>query len=184
MRARTINERRAYIFDFDETLVKTDAKIDIYRNGAFYKSLTPKQFNFYKQKPYDKLDFSDFDNGELILKAKKYKMWPALQNINKAIKENRSTSDIYILTARTTLAKPYIYEFLKQNGINININNIFTIGDKLEKNSISIEKRKILKDLSKKYDITYFFDDNPDTIKLANNIKGVKTRLVENKNKK
>jgi len=181
MRAKTVF-RRAYAFDLDDTLIKTPAKIHIYRNGVFIKSLTPKQYNFYKHQPNDRLDFKDFINGEMILKAKKYKVWPVIRNVSNAIKEERSTSDIYILTARDATVKSYIYEFLKQNGIEIDIEHIITIGDSKKHVDIATEKRKILKKLKEQYDEIIIFDDNPQTIQLAASINGIKTKLVENKN--
>ena len=180
MRAKTINITRAYIFDLDDTLIKTPAKIRVFRNGAFLKSLTPKEYNFYKYQAGDKLDFKDFIDGEMILNAKKYKIWPVLRNVSNAIKQGKSTSEIYILTARDRVVKSYIYEFLKKNGIIIDINHIITLGD--SKNyDISKEKRIVLEKLSKKYNEIWMFDDNKDTIKLASSIPNVKTRLVESK---
>jgi len=183
MRAKTVY-RKAYVFDFDDTLVKTSAKVDLYRNGAYIKSLTPKEYNFYEPDSNYTLDFSDFNNGELILNAKKYKMWPILKNVSNAIKRNQSTSEIYILTGRSVETKSYIYEYLKKNGIDIDFDNIYTIGDGKGEISIPKEKVKILKDLTKRYTEVLFFDDSIDNIKIANSVKGVKGRLVENKNKR
>jgi FMN phosphatase YigB (HAD superfamily) len=179
MRAKTVNIR-CYCFDFDETLVRTKARIRVYKNGAFIKAMTSKEFNFYVKKPGETLDFSEFIDPEMILSAKKYKGWPVLKNISNAIKEERSTSEIFILTARSTSVKPYIYELLKQNGIEIDFDHIITIGDEKGHINIAKEKYKILKQLVKKYDQIWFFDDDPNNIKLASSIKGIKTRLIEN----
>jgi FMN phosphatase YigB (HAD superfamily) len=183
MRAKTVY-RRCYVFDFDETLVKTSAKIRIYRNNVFVKSLTPKEYNFYVPNSKDKIDFDEFQDGEMILNAKKYIVWPVIKNVSNAIKEDRSTSDIYILTARNTQVKAYIYEFLKRNGIDIDIRHIITIGDDIIKRGVNIanEKLRILKLLRKKYDEIILFDDNPETIRLAASIPGIKTKLIESRN--
>ena len=182
LKENATNIRKAYVFDLDDTLIKTDAKIKIYRNGTFHKSLTPKEYNFYVPNDKDTLDFSDFQDGELILQAKKYKMWPVLVNINDAIKQNRSSSQIYILTARDASVKTYIYQFLKQHGIKVNINNILTIGDNTGKVNIAASKKKALLDIKNRYNIVTFFDDDPKNIALAGSIAGIKTRLVENQN--
>jgi hypothetical protein len=181
MRAKTVFSK-AYCFDFDECLVRTVARIKVYRNGVFVKSMDSKELNFYKSNPKEKLDFTEFEDGEMILNAKKYKMWPILQNVSNAIKEDRSTSDIYILTARHNIVKPFIYEFLKRNGIEIELEHVITIGDGIGKVDISSEKRKQLKKLASKYDVVLFYDDDPKTITIANSISGIKTKLVENKN--
>ena len=106
-------------------------------------------------------------------------MWPVLMNISNAIKEDRSTSDIYILTARGLSCKPYIYEYLKNNGVDIELEHIITIGDDEGKINISKQKHKVLSKLAKKYDRVVFFYDDPKNIQLAQSIPGIKGRLVE-----
>jgi len=178
MRAQTVF-KKAYIFDFDETLVRTDARIHVYKNGVHVREMDSRQFNTYKKTPGETLDFTDFEDGELILASKKYKGWKVLKNVSDAIKEERSTSDIYILTARHEIVKSFIYEYLKQNGIEIDIDKIITIGDGTGKIDISEEKEKILKKLSHLYDVMYFFDDDPRNIAIAQKIHKIKTRLIE-----
>jgi len=171
--------KRAYIFDFDETLVTTDAKIHIFKNGVYKTDISPKEYNEYKPQRGETFDFSDFDDPDLIFNAKKYKAWPILENIYKSIKEKESISSIYILTARNKAVKFAIYEFLKNNGIIININNILTISNN---NLINIpeEKYKRLKYLSQKYDEIIFFDDDIYNLSMAKKIPNVKTYLIEN----
>lgn len=179
MRAKSVFNK-AYCFDFDETLVITPAKIHIYKNNVYNRSITSKGFNSYVYQSGDKLDFSEFNNGDLILNAKKYKCWPIIKNVSKAIKQNKSTSEIFILTARIPQVKSYIYEFLKKNGVEIELNSILTIGDGIGKINISEEKHKILTNLANKYDEVLFFDDNIKNINMAKTIPKVKTRLIEN----
>jgi hypothetical protein len=56
MRAQSVNISRSYVFDFDETLVTTEARIHVHRNGAHFKSMTSKEYNFYKKHPKDELN--------------------------------------------------------------------------------------------------------------------------------
>jgi FMN phosphatase YigB (HAD superfamily) len=171
--------KKAYCFDFDETLVKTEARILVYRNGAFYKSLTSKEFNFFKPGPHDTFNFADFKNPDMILNAKKYKMWPVIKNISNSIKTGKSDSTIFILTARAPVVKSTIYELLKQHGIEIELEHVITIGDDAGKIDISKEKQIVLRELATKYNPIMFFDDDPKNIALAAGIKGIRTRLVE-----
>jgi len=181
MRAKLVNElKKAYVFDFDDTLIKTSAKVYIYNNNKLIKSLTPAEYNDYKLQPNDELNFDDFNNPLFILRGKKYKMWPVLQNIYNAKKTGRSNSDIYILTARSEKSKYTISSFLHRNGIILPIENIFTIGDDLNlEQNISKDKQNILEKLNKKYDKIIFFDDNIDNVEMAKNISGVNIRLVD-----
>jgi FMN phosphatase YigB (HAD superfamily) len=56
------------IFDLDDTLVKTDAKIKILKKGTHevIKELTPQEFNRFKTKKHHLLNFDDFDSPELL----------------------------------------------------------------------------------------------------------------------
>jgi len=178
MRTKTI-KRKAYVFDFDETLVKTTAKVHVIKNGKRYKSITPEEFNHYKKEEDEKYDMSDFIDPRIILNATKYKMWPALENIHNANKFGKSDSVIYILTARSDAAQIPIHNLFKRHSIDIPIDNIITIGsDDGLWIDIPTEKEKVLTALVTMYDV-YFFDDSEDNIELANKIPGVKTRLID-----
>lgn len=180
MRARTVI-RKAYIFDFDDTLVKTKAKIKVYKHGVLINQLTPSDYNSYKHVDDETLDFSDFSDPRLIMAASRFKMWPALNNINNAILMGRSISSIYILTARTDIAQSPIHKYLRKEGITtIPYENILTIsGDGSKSQPISVLKETKLRQLSAQYDEVIFFDDSKDNIELAAKIPGIKTRLIE-----
>ena len=167
-----------FVFDFDDTLVVTDARIKIYRNKAFLRALTPKEFNVYKLKKGEVYDFREFDDREHILNAKKYKMWPTLKKVNNSIKEGKPAF-IYILTARGNVTKAYIYEFLKRNGIEIDMHHILTVGDHHPTSSVSVEKHQALTKLVSEYSKVFFFDDDRKNIELAGTVQGVIPMLVE-----
>jgi hypothetical protein len=183
MRAKTVDLDKAYVFDFDDTLVKTDAKVHIYKNGKKIKSLTPEEYNFYKPSPGETTNMDDFIDPRIIMDAKKYKMWPALHNIDMAKKSGRSTSEIYILTARSPKAKLPIHNLLTREGIDIPLENIITLGhDSGQYYDIAKAKREVLTDLANNYDKVFFFDDSHKNIELANKIPGIKSRLIDSYN--
>ena len=74
-----VNEAAKYssinIFDVDDTLVVTDSKIRVtdHETKQTYE-LTPKEFNEYEAQPHHELDFTDFQNPD-ILKAGKIIDW-------------------------------------------------------------------------------------------------------------
>ena len=173
-------KKYAVVFDFDDVLIKSDARIQVYRNKAFYKSLTPQLFNTFIKDKTDVFDFTDFKDGELILKAKKYKMWPFLKKLNKLIKSKKINADIIILTARNSEIKSFIHTLLKDDGIMLDISHIITMGDDKGDINIANEKKKILQQLIKKYSKIIFFDDDIQNIRKANTIQRVKAKLVEN----
>jgi uncharacterized HAD superfamily protein len=180
MRAKFVDPI-AYVWDFDDTLVRTDCKIHIYKNGRFIKSLTSEEFAFYKLKPGEITDNRDFKDPRFIINARKYKMWPTLQSVDMAIKQGTTNAEIFILTARNEVSRLPIHNFLSKNKIYVPIDHIIAVG-KDEKMNIAEEKKKVLLDLKNRYSQITFFDDNPETIKLTSGIKGIQTRLVDSKN--
>ena len=179
MRAKRV-PTKAYIFDFDDTLVKTEAKIHIYKDGRRIKSITPEEYNTYKPDPAETQDMSDFVDPRLISKAKPYKMWPALENINAAKKQGRSSSEIFILTARAPAARLPIHNFLRNAGIDIPLENVITIGfDDGRPHDIPAAKEKVLREIKSQYPEVFFYDDSKGNIELAAKIGGITTRLID-----
>jgi len=56
---KILTEKKLRVFDFDDTLVKTNSKIYITNKGK-KKTLTPGEYAVYKPKPNDEFDYSDF----------------------------------------------------------------------------------------------------------------------------
>jgi len=177
---------KCYVFDFDDTLVQTDAKIHIIRGGRRIKSLTPEEFNKYTLKPDEVVDAEDFADPRFIINATKYKMWPILNAINMKNKMGKDIIYIYILTARDSRAKLPIHNFLIKKGIDIPLENIITVGpinqEKREKINTAQRKAKVLIELSDKYDEIFFFDDCQKNIDAARKIPKIKTQLIDKYN--
>ena len=49
-------EKKLRVFDFDDTLVKSNSKVFVINKGK-KKTLTAREFAIYKQKPGDEFDF-------------------------------------------------------------------------------------------------------------------------------
>lgn len=177
MRAKFVKPySKAYVFDFDDVLAKTKAKVKIIRNNKHIHSLSTKQFSNYEMHKNDELDLSDFRNPLFIKTAKRYKMWFLLTLLQKYNETN-----IFILTARQPDNKDAIYNFFLENGIDIiNYDNIFTVGGGT-KTIIGERKKEILEQIKNNYDIVYFYDDDKNNIENAKLVSGIITKLVENK---
>lgn len=169
---------KAYVFDLDDTLIKSDSMIKVMDQGKLIRTLTPTQFNKYKREGSQVYNFKDFDT---LINPKHYKMWNMLENVDKRISRGKSDSTIYILTARPMAIIDELEQYFIKEGIkNISRDNIFAIGDKSSKGkNVSEVKREILEELKTRHDgqVT-FFDDHPENIEAADKL-GVKTRLVK-----
>ena len=108
------------IFDIDETMFITKAKVKVVKNGKVVKKLDNQEFNTYKKKDGETYDFGEFKNAEVFKRTST----PIARMINKvkAILKNatRAGSKVIIVTARPNFdnKKTFLDTFRKQ-GIDI-----------------------------------------------------------------
>lgn len=154
------------LFDVDDTLLTSDVKVLVKVNGEVVQKLTPAQFNFYKPKKDDELDFSEFTTIDGLRKGKFTKYWETLK------REYKKGTHIGILTARSNkdMFKPFFYE----NGIDIKNDLIFAVNDPSVPYTGSIEERKsqvIEQLINYGYRLFIFFDDNKNNLKMAKDLE-------------
>ena len=108
------------IFDIDETMFITKAKVKVVKNGKVIKKLDNQEFNTYKKKAGEEYDFGEFKNAEVFKRTST----PIARMINivKAILKNatRAGSKVINVTARPNFdnKKTFLDTFRKQ-GIDI-----------------------------------------------------------------
>tara|TARA_B100000965_G_C19597358_1_gene760870 strand:- start:2167 stop:2772 length:606 start_codon:yes stop_codon:yes gene_type:complete len=108
------------IFDIDETMFITKAKVKVVKGGKVIKKLDNQQFNTYKKKAGEEFDFGEFKNAEVFQKTST----PIARMINKVkvILKNatKAGSRVIIVTARPNFdnKKTFLDTFRKQ-GIDI-----------------------------------------------------------------
>ena len=149
-------EKKLRVFDFDDTLVKSNSKVFLVRNGK-RKDMTPGEFAIYKKKPGDEFDFSEFDR---VIEPKQIKaMFKVFKNIYKASGSRRLT----ILTARAEY-KP-VRKFLKDVGFTDVY--VVALGDaNPQKKADWIESQ-----IKKGYDDILFLDDSPKNVSAVKKLK-------------
>lgn len=84
--------KKVRIFDFDDTLVKTDSYVYITKADGTKLKITPGEYATYEEQPGDQFDFSDFSkvtNPKLIK-----------QNVDLLRQQVREGKKVVILTAR------------------------------------------------------------------------------------
>ena len=112
------------IFDIDETMFETKAKVKVIKNNKVTKKLDNQEFNNYKLKSGEEFDFGEFRNAQVFNKTST----PIARMINKvkAILKNatRKGSKVIIVTARPNFdnKKVFLNTFRKQG---IDIDNIY-----------------------------------------------------------
>ena len=163
--------KKAFVFDFDDTLATTKACVQVYRTDTDYtvKELSPAEFNGYILKSGEAFDFSQFRCPDLVENGEP----THLVNLAKEVHEEEH--GVYILTARSGEVANAIAKFLMIHGIQAN--SIICVGDGDKHKSVAQCKKETLLKLKSLYDKVYFYDDNEQNIKLAKEV-GVKSYLV------
>jgi len=150
--------RTMSIFDFDDTLVKSDAWIYITHSNGKTTKLDPAEYAIYKPKPGDTFDFKDFN--KMLRNPKLIKKNVAL--LKKQLQKARKTSgrQVTILTARK-LGYP-IKHFFKTLGMDVYVVPVASNDPKLKADWIE-------KKIQSGYTTIYFMDDS------AKNVKAVRS---------
>lgn len=107
-------DKKLRVFDFDDTLVKTNSNIYVKHKDGKESKLTPGEYAIYEPKEGDVFDFSDFQSVKHPQEIKG--VTRLLKNILRV-----GGSDVVILTARSAY-KP-VKDYLKDVGID----NIFVV---------------------------------------------------------
>jgi len=157
------------VFDLDDTLVITDAKIKVCnkKSGECF-SLTPEEFNEYEKHPDHELDFDDFKSLE-IMKAGKM-----IDYYLKIFKEAyKSKLAVGIVTARDD--REMIYTWLREHvGFRIDKDLIYAVNDPVHrfKGAISDRKKAAFKELiDMGYTDFQFYDDDTANLKLVKSLE-------------
>jgi len=156
-RSLFVESKKLRIFDFDDTLVKTNSFIYVTHKDGKTSKLSPGQYAVYKERPGDTFDFKDFQqvtNPQLI---------KGYVELLRRMVNSGGSREVYILTARA--AERPVSQFIKDLGIGGV--KVIALGDNNpEKKADWIEDR-----VKEGYDDVFFVDDSPK------NIDAVRRRL-------
>jgi len=159
-----MNNKDITIFDVDDTLVVTKSKIKVHNpKTGFSTELTPQEFNTFQRRPNDKMDFSDFQNPN-ILKGGMIIEW-VFNILKRTIAKGKPVG---IITARDSA--DLIYDFLSHHGIKINPDYIFAINDpNLGFTGSNAQKKKeaFMKFVQMGFRNFKFFDDDKENVNIA-----------------
>jgi HAD superfamily hydrolase (TIGR01509 family) len=156
------------IFDFDDTLVKTNSYIYVTHTNGMKSKLTPGQYAVYTEKPGDVYDFKDFEQ---------VKEPQEIQKITKILRGivQKSKEVVYILTARASYQP--IKKYLSDIGINSQKIYVVALASNNPKDKADWIENMIDKE---GYDDIYFVDDSEKNVSAAKQMlrtKNVKWRV-------
>lgn len=143
------------VFDFDDTIAKSDAWIYVTKDGKIVKKLDPAQFAVYKPNPGEEFDFKDFDRPLQNPKLIKKNADLLRAQLDKARRSSKGARRVTILTARS-LGAP-VSSFLRSVGINAYVVPVGSSDPKVKADWIE-------RQINKGYDTVYFMDDSSKNI--------------------
>ena len=158
-RSLFLEEKKLRVFDFDDTLVRTDSYVYVNHRDGTTTKLTPGEFAIYKKRKGDEFDFRDFKDvvNPVEIKA-------ITRILRDMVKKAGKDRKVYILTARGH-DKP-IEKYLKDIGIR-NV-EVVALGDGNPETKADWIEQQVEEE---EYDDVFFIDDSQP------NVKAVKRRL-------
>jgi hypothetical protein len=176
------DKERIVVFDLDDCLVKTDAKISVIssKSGKTIARLTPEEFNHYVDSPGKFLSFSEFEDPEILRQGK---FISAV--IKKLLSYYKRRIPISIVTARSSTK--LIRDFFLERRIDIHPELVIAVNDPSQGFIGNVAERK-LQALERIRNLGFveftFFDDNEDNLRLSKELEksGAKVELVKVEN--
>lgn len=164
--------KKLRIFDLDDTLFETEAKVIVISSDGTTREITPAEYAVYEPQPGDKFDFSQFNtiiNPTLIRSIGK--------RFYKIVTSSNGDRKTVILTARGSEAAPHIKDIIRKYfRVNIEVVTLGT-GDPMAKANWILNKIQ-----NEGYNDIFFVDDSSKNIlatyKTINNLP-IKYKLVD-----
>ena len=169
MKRKDNNMKKAFVFDFDDTLASTTCKVEViysddWGQDSIVEELTASEFNTYELKANETFSFEQFK--QVINPV-------ALPLVSLAKEVSQENHNVFILSARPSEAVNPITEFLRS--LNIEVKSVICVGGKPI--NIAKEKRTVLMSIIENHEVVYFFDDDKTNIQEADKLEGLKAKL-------
>ena len=146
--------KKLRIFDFDDTLFETEAKVIVISSDGTSREITPAEYAVYEPQSGDKFDFSQFQtliNPTLIRSIGK--------RFYKIVTSSNGDRKTVILTARGSEAAPHIKDIIRKYfRVDIEVVTLGT-GDPMAKANWILNKIQ-----SEGYNDIFFVDDSSKNI--------------------
>jgi FMN phosphatase YigB (HAD superfamily) len=159
MRAGEFQNSKLVIFDIDDTLVNTDTKVNVVRDGQIVKKLNSHDFTHYHLQPGEEFDFGAFrDAREFYTQAR------PIPGMIRQLKQDIATGNrVIMLTARSDFNDREVFlDTFRQYGIDMSKVHVYRAGNLNIKAATEEKKKIILQHLLGKehYDKVIMYDDS------------------------
>jgi FMN phosphatase YigB (HAD superfamily) len=151
MRASEIQPSKLVIFDIDDTLVHTQTRVHVIRDGRTVRSLNSHDFTHYKLQPGESFDFGDFEDArEFFTNAK-----PIIPLMNQLKHDIATGNKVVMVTARSDFNDRELFlDTFRKYGVDMSRVHVYRAGN---------IKQKIQTEEKKKIIIRHLLDQAPYT---------------------
>jgi hypothetical protein len=174
MRAREFDQpkKSLVIFDIDDTLLHTTAKIKVVKDGKPVRELTNQEFNHYQLQPGEEFDFGEFRDAEKFNRESQ-PIKPMIGKL-KTILDHSGNSDVIMLTARSDFDNRDLFlKTFTDLGIDMSRVHVHRAGN-LPGDDIPAEKKAVYVRKyadTGKYDHIRLYDDSQSNLTVFKNLK-------------
>jgi hypothetical protein len=158
MKASEIRPNKLVIFDIDDTLVHTQTKVHVVKDGRVIKSLNSHEFTHYKLQPGESFDFGEFANArEFFTNAK-----PIIPMINQLKHDINTGNKVVMVTARADFNdKELFLDTFRKYGVDMSKVHVYRAGNMTGKMQTEEKKKIIIRNLMNQgnYSKAIMYDD-------------------------
>jgi len=158
MRAQEFQPRKLVIFDIDDTLVHTQTKVNVVKDGQVTKELNSHDFTHYKLQPGEQFDFENFRNAHDFFHNSK----PIIPMMNQLKHDIATGNKVVMVTARADFDdKELFLDTFRKYGVDIDRVHVYRAGNMTGKMQTEEKKKIIIRNLLDKgnYTKAIMYDD-------------------------
>jgi len=140
MRAQEFTPSKLVIFDIDDTLVYTQTKVHVVKDGQVVKSLNSHDFTHYKLQDGESFDFGDFANAKEFFNNAK----PIIPMLNQLKQDIATGNKVVMVTARADFDDRELFlDTFRKYGVDMSRVHVYRAGNMTGKMQTE-EKKKII----------------------------------------
>ena len=154
-----VGEKKLVIFDIDDTLVTTNTRVGVVRDGKTIKTLDSHEFTLYKKQPGEEFDFGAFRDAEDFFKHAQ----PIAPMIEQLKDDIATGNKVVMVTARSDFNNKEIFlKTFEQWNVDMSKVHVYRAGNDTDPVPIDEKKARIIRRLlnGHPYNKAIMYDDS------------------------
>jgi hypothetical protein len=144
MRANEFTPNKLVIFDIDDTLVHTQTKVHVVKDGRVTKELNSHEFTLYKLQPGEQFDFENFRNAKEFFTNSK----PIIPMMDQLKQDIATGNKVVMVTARADFDDRELFlDTFRKYGVDMNKVHVYRAGNMTGKMQTEEKKKIIIRNL-------------------------------------